>query len=154
MIEIRPNADLKKTIKSLDKIKKASPKMIRAMIGRVCVDSKKGVRKSFKSMMTSRTGETLKSLKHKARKDGSGVVYFAKGKSAYPNVFGATILPKNGDYLYFTGDDGQLRKMESVTIPQKDFFFPEMEKYFSSDRPNKVMQEKLDKELEKEWNKQ
>jgi hypothetical protein len=154
MVDITPNADLDKTINTLDNLKYANQRIIKGVIAKACVDSKKYIRRSFKSMLKSISGETLKSIKHKVNKDGSGVIWMGKRKSAYPNVFGATILPKKGEYLYFTGDDGQLRRMKSVTIPERDFFFPTLDKYFNSGTPEKVMQNEMNRRILKEWNKQ
>jgi hypothetical protein len=142
-----------KTMNSLKGLKKATPAMIRAMVRTVCSKSKKYIRKEFRSKMKSRTGETSKSIKHKVYPDGHGVVYVAARPKGYVNITGATIFPKTGKFLYFTGRDGQLRRVKSVTIPGRDWFEPPIVKYLKSGEPLKAMQDKLDKGLEKQWKK-
>ena len=153
MIEISPNIDIKKTIQSLSGLEKAGPRIERQLIGRVATVSKKYVRQSYDKHLKKRTGDTRKSIKHKVYKDGHATIWMNK-RSAYPNIVGARILPKNGKYLYFTGDDGKLRRLNSVTLPSRPFFQPPLDRYFASDEPVKVMQIKLNKEIEKIWNKQ
>lgn len=134
-------------------LKRATPRMIKALVRTVCVKSKKYVRRGFKTVMTSRSGETVKAVKHKVYKDGHGVVYMGARPKAYVNIVGGTIFPKKGDFLYFTGEDGTLRRMRSVTIPSHDYFEPALSAYVNSSTAVKDMQSKWNKELEKQWKK-
>lgn len=140
-------------ISGLNGIKHATPAMIRALVRTVCSRSKKHIRKAAKRALTKRSGETFKKIKHKVYKDGHGVVYMGARPQAYVNITGATIFPKNGKFLYFTGQDGKLRRVTSVTIPSRPYFEPAMERYLRSPEPITAMQDKLDKELEKRWKK-
>ncbi len=153
MVEIVPNADINKLIDSLDGLEKAGPRIKKTLIRKVAVGSKKHIRKGFDQHLKKRSGETRKSIKHKVYKDGHATLWMAK-RSAYPLIVGATILPKNGNYLYFTGDDGKLRRLKSVTLVSRPFFQPPLDDYFTSDEPVQIMQKNLEKEIEKQWKRQ
>lgn len=150
MVEIVPDANVKKTISSLKGIKDATPTIKRRVLSSIVSGSKKYVRRSYKTMFTSRTGQTVKSVKHKIYKDGHGTIWMGK-RSAYPNIVGSTITPKAGKYLYFTGSDGILRRLKKVELPSRPFFQDPLDKYFSGPEPAVVGQKRLDREIEKLW---
>lgn len=53
--------------------------------------------------------------------NGDTIVIGTNKKYAKIHNEGGVITPKKGKYLYFKGDDGNLRKVTQVVIPQRKF---------------------------------
>ncbi len=139
--------DAKDFFKDLDLLKKDISKIARRMMAKVATAIRKDAKdKNLKGgLLKKREGLLLKSLKYKTKSDFSAVISSNTPYSSTHEV-GLTILPKQKKFLTFQ-IDGEWRKVSSVNIPQRQFLWPIIDEYFTTNRAEKIMDEVLDEAL-------
>ncbi len=147
MMDLNLQCDPTSAFKQLDNIKRATPKIRKVLIRKVAVAGKGFIRKATYKKLKKGSGVLKKGLKHKVKDEDYGVLY-QKCFYAGTHIFGKVIKPRKGKFLVFE-INGEIKKVRSVTIPQRDFFFPETKQFFSSSRPVEIMQAALNVELAK-----
>jgi len=140
--------DSDRFFKDLDLAKKDMNKIARRMMARVSQAIKKDVKdKNLKGgLLKKREGLLLKSLKYKTKADFTATI---ASNTAYSSVHekGMTILPKNGKYLAFQ-INGEWKRAKQIEVPQRQFLWPVIDQYFTSNKAEKLMDETLQSALD------
>lgn len=137
----------KQYFKDLDLAKKDMNRFARRMMAKVFQNIRKETKSTLKgSVLGKVSGNLYKSIKYKAKNDFTGSI---GSSSWYASIHerGATILPKKGEYLTFKIGD-EVKRVRQVVIPQRQFLWTQVDKMFSTNRAEELMDQVLQKALD------
>lgn len=147
--QVSAKVDPSEVIEGFKRTAAATPQVMKRMVARTVLVGKTKARKGT----IRKSGELKKSYFSKTRKTQKGKVYgyiVNRADHASTQEFGNVIVPKKGKYLTFKIGD-QWVKATQVKIPAKSYFFPTLDRYFSSSAPATEMERILMKEIVKIW---
>ena len=137
----RVDIDKDDFFKGLDLLNKDKNRIAKRMMAKVAQAIRKDVKdKNLKGgLLQKREGLLLKSITYKTKNDMSATI---SSNTPYSSVheMGKTILPKNKPYLIFQ-IDGEWKKLKQVDIPQRQFLYPVIDEYFTTQKAEKIMDE-------------
>jgi hypothetical protein len=122
----------------------------------VAMDLKNYIRRKYTSHLQKKSGKLYKAIKYYAKSTAAGddeIAVYVAAKQQYKaqsHEHGNIIRPKKGKYLFIQGADGSIRKVTSVYIPPRPFFFNEGGTFIST-KYEKSLVKAFDKELKKAW---
>lgn len=139
--------------KGLDLMNKDKNRIAKRMMAKVAQSIRKDVKnKNLKGgLLKKQKGLLFKSISYKTKNDMSATI---SSNTPYSSTheMGKTILPKNKPYLAFQVD-GEWRRVKQVVIPQRQFLYPVIDDYFSTNKAEQIMdkifQQALDEIFEK-----
>lgn len=140
MLQYEVKVDKKEFDRKTRKLIEKTPKLNRLILGRL---SEAVISESVRNYLSGqalhrRTGTLVKSLNHRLLNDwtaeiGTNVRYAAI------HEFGGVIRPKTANFLKFQVEDGSWVYTKKVTMPQRPYLAPALQKVFSSGLSQRIM---------------
>jgi hypothetical protein len=145
--KIQIEFDAKQTLHQLDLAKKDMNKIARKMMNKVFLAVKKDAKSKMKGGVLNKvSGNLMKSIKYRSWADFTGYIK-AGSKYATSHEYGATILPKKGEFLTFKNAEGEFKKVRQIVLKERKFLFPSFQDYWQSSKAEKIMDDVLDQAL-------
>lgn len=146
--------DTKSLNKALKNTRLKMPSVAKLMMGKVGGKVRTQAKRNINGGILKRSAnqDFAKATWQKSYKNFTGLVGNSDYRAGWLE-FGVTINAKNKKYLTFKVDD-HFVKVESVVIEPKYFLKTAVDEYWSTDKAKKIMDDTLQKKLEKYWNKE
>lgn len=156
MVDLDIKADVNEVAASLRALNIYRHRMKFNITRTVAVELRKHIRKKFRSHLSKKSGRLYRAIRYRARSNAIGdaeISVFVDSRQQYKaqtHEYGKRIEPKKGKYLYVQGENGSIRKVTSVYIPPRPFFFNEGDQFVDT-KLDKSLEKAFEKELKKAW---
>lgn len=150
-IELKPEMD--NAIEFMGDLVKNEQSMRKSILGQVGTKAKNAAKRDFNSVLHKRSGYLYKTIRKYLYRNGKAVVVTAhkqddRNRYGFVLAHGATIEPKNGDYLTFQSD-GKWTRAKSVTIKSHDFIEGPVKRYVDGPQIERDMDQIVEKKIAK-----